>query len=61
MPYIRCTTHIIQYSDYDLTDEQYTLYKETPDLFWETYHNEWADDLKYIDEDILSETLEVYE
>jgi hypothetical protein len=61
MPYIRCTSHIIQYSDYDLTDEQYELYKTNPTLFWETYHNEWAGDLEYVDEDIQNETLEVYE
>jgi hypothetical protein len=61
MPYIRCTSTVTQYFDYDLTDEQYRLYKENPELFWETYHNDWSGDLEYIDEDVQNETLEVYD
>lgn len=61
MAHITVTTRVLQYSNYDLSEEQYQLYKTNPDLFWETYYNEWASDTYLVNEDILSEDVGVCE
>lgn len=61
MPTVYRKVELIQTFDTEITQEQYDLYEQSPDEFWDLYHVELSDNEELFDEKVLNEWIDVEE
>jgi len=61
MPVVRRTKNVVEFYTTEITQEQYDLYQQSPDEFWDFYYQELEQYEEYFDEKVLEEWIDVEE
>jgi hypothetical protein len=61
MPIVKRRLNVVQDFETEITQEQYDLFQQSPDEFWDLFYNELQQNEDLFDEKVLDEWTEVEE